>query len=162
MLHIKLVKSYFGNNPRNRATITALGLKNVGQVVYQHDTPMIRGMIHAVKHALEVTEGPEVAKVASTPRNNKGLKARVHKTPVVAPTKPAAVKVAKVATAVTSPATTEAKPAKAAPAKEKPAAKAPKAKAEGTKVAAPAVEPSEEKPAKEKAPRAKKKETPEA
>jgi large subunit ribosomal protein L30 len=56
MLRIKLVKSACGNNPRNRATIQALGLKKIRQVVEHKDTPSIRGMIHHVKHVLHVEE----------------------------------------------------------------------------------------------------------
>lgn len=55
-LHIKLVKSPIGNNARNRKTVTALGLRKMHQVVVQPDTPAIRGMIHKVKHMLEVHE----------------------------------------------------------------------------------------------------------
>jgi large subunit ribosomal protein L30 len=54
MLRIKLVKSPIGNNPRNRATVQALGLRKISQVVEKEDTPSIRGMIHAVKHMLVV------------------------------------------------------------------------------------------------------------
>jgi len=56
MLRIELVKSPIGNNPRNRATVQALGLRNVHQVVVQPNNPSIRGMIHHVKHMLSVTE----------------------------------------------------------------------------------------------------------
>ena len=56
MLRIKLVKSPIGNVPRNRATVAALGLRKVNQVVEHADTPMIRGMVHKVKHMLEVSE----------------------------------------------------------------------------------------------------------
>jgi len=56
MLRIELVKSPIGNNPRNRATVQALGLRNVHQVVIKPDNPSIRGMIHHAKHMLSVTE----------------------------------------------------------------------------------------------------------
>lgn len=73
MLRIKLVKSPIGNVPRNRATVAALGLRRVNQVVEHNDSPMIRGMVHKVKHMLEVTE------VEGTPKSNlankrKGMK----------------------------------------------------------------------------------------
>jgi len=64
MLHIKLIKSTVGHNPRNRATVTALGLRKIRQVVYHEDTPTIRGMIHHVKFLLDVTEGPAPEKTA--------------------------------------------------------------------------------------------------
>ena len=55
MLRIKLVKSPIANNPRNRATVTALGLHKVGHTLEKEDTPSIRGMVHHVKHLLHVT-----------------------------------------------------------------------------------------------------------
>ncbi|MCW5936838.1 MAG: 50S ribosomal protein L30 [Fimbriimonadaceae bacterium] len=71
MLKITLVKSKFGNTPRNRAIVQSLGLNKTGRSVLQHDTPSIRGMIHKVKHLLEVEEVEEQPK---TPRA-KGHKA---------------------------------------------------------------------------------------
>ncbi len=70
MLRIKLVKSPIGNTPRNRATIAALGLRKINQVVEHNDSPMIRGMIHHVKHVLEVTEAE------GTPKSNLANKRR--------------------------------------------------------------------------------------
>jgi len=54
MLRIKLVKSPIGHNPRNRATIEALGLRKIHQVVEHPDTPAFRGMIRKVHPLLEV------------------------------------------------------------------------------------------------------------
>ncbi len=48
MLRIKLVRSPIAANPRNRATIQALGLKKVNQVVEKEDNPSIRGMVRHV------------------------------------------------------------------------------------------------------------------
>jgi len=137
MLRIKLVKSYFGNNPRNRGTIKALGLRHVGHVVDHADTPTIRGMIHAIKHVLEVTEGPEVAKVKSVPRNNHGQKAKVR--PAEAQQATAVIEKPKPAKAAPAPAATA--PAEEAPKKPK----ATKAKA-GTEATEAGVEPTAEKP----------------
>jgi len=64
MLRIKLVKSPIGNNKRNRATVQALGLRNVQQVVEHADNPSIRGMIHHVKHMLLVEEVADANPVA--------------------------------------------------------------------------------------------------
>ena len=64
MLRIKLVKSTIGNVPRNRATVAALGLRKINQTVEHADTPTIRGMVHKVKHLLEVTEAE------GTPKSN--------------------------------------------------------------------------------------------
>ena len=56
MLRIKLVKSPIGNTKRNRSIVTALGLRKMHHTVDHRDTPQIRGMVHRVKHMLEVTE----------------------------------------------------------------------------------------------------------
>lgn len=111
MLRIKLVKSPIGNVPRNRATVAALGLRKVNQVVEHTDSPMIRGMVHKVKHMLEVTE------VEGTPKSNlankrKGAKpAAPAKAPRVA--KPKADKVEAAPAAEPKPKRTTTKKAKA-------------------------------------------------
>ncbi len=56
MLKIELIKSPIGNTPANRATVRALGLRKINQVVVQPDNPAVRGMIHHVKHLLKVVE----------------------------------------------------------------------------------------------------------
>lgn len=56
MLRIKLVKSIFGQIPRTRATVKALGLHKMNNVVEHDDSPEIRGMIHHVKHLLDVQQ----------------------------------------------------------------------------------------------------------
>ena len=53
-LRVKLVKSPIGNNPRNRATVDALGLRKINQVVVHEDSPSIRGMLHKVRHMIDV------------------------------------------------------------------------------------------------------------
>jgi len=93
MLRIKLVKSPIGNVPRNRATVAALGLRKINQVVEHSDSPMIRGMVHKVKHMLEVEE------VEGTPKSNlanlrKGAKPAASAAPAKA-SKPKAEKAAK-------------------------------------------------------------------
>ena len=111
MLRIKLVKSPIGNMPRNRATIAALGLRKINQVVEHQDSPMIRGMVHKVKHMVTVEEAE------GSPKSNLANQRRG-----AAPTAAKPAKSAKVA-----------KPKKEAAVAEKPA-KAPKAeKTEETK-----------------------------
>lgn len=66
MLRIKLVKSLIGNTKRNRSIVAALGLKKMHHQVDHRDTPQIRGMVHRVKHLLEVTEIKESEAVART------------------------------------------------------------------------------------------------
>jgi len=94
MLRIKLVKSPIGNNWRNRATIQALGLRKIRQVVEHDDTPTIRGMIHHVKHMLLVEEAPDAVKVAAKASAAKPKKAKPAKAEVVAEAKPVKAKAA--------------------------------------------------------------------
>ena len=56
MLKITLVKSIIGAKPKNKATIEALGLTKIGRTVEQKDNAAIRGMIHKIKHLVEVEE----------------------------------------------------------------------------------------------------------
>ena len=53
-LKIKWVKSAIGYKKNQKATIAALGLKKLGQIVEQPDTPQIRGMVFTVRHLVEV------------------------------------------------------------------------------------------------------------
>ena len=55
-LRIKLVKSGIGYSRRHKGTIRALGLRRLGDVVEQADTPVIRGMIDKVSHLVQVEE----------------------------------------------------------------------------------------------------------
>ncbi len=55
-LKIKLVKSTIGAKPMHRKTIEALGLKKIRQVVEKQDNAAMRGMIHQVRHLVEVEE----------------------------------------------------------------------------------------------------------
>ena len=49
-------KSAIGYKEDQKRTIEALGLKRLGHSVQQEDTRPIRGMIHKVRHLVEVTE----------------------------------------------------------------------------------------------------------
>jgi large subunit ribosomal protein L30 len=55
-LRITWVKSAIGYSERQKATIRALGLHRLGDVVEHQDTPPIRGMIRKVDHLVEVEE----------------------------------------------------------------------------------------------------------
>ncbi|MCD6555075.1 MAG: 50S ribosomal protein L30 [Chloroflexi bacterium] len=55
-LRITYVKSSIGYSTRQKATIRALGLRHLGDVVEQADTPVIRGMVHKVRHLVTVEE----------------------------------------------------------------------------------------------------------
>ena len=56
MLQIKWVVSFAGCPIGMRETIRGLGLRRLQQVVERPDTPAIRGMIHKVRHLVEVSE----------------------------------------------------------------------------------------------------------
>jgi len=55
-LRITLKKSVIGQKQDQIATIDALGLKKIRDVVEQNDTPQIRGMINKVNHLVSVEE----------------------------------------------------------------------------------------------------------
>ena len=46
-----------GSNGRQLDTLRSLGLRRIGHTVEVNDTPQIRGMIHKVRHLVEVDEG---------------------------------------------------------------------------------------------------------
>ncbi len=53
-LQIKLTGSKIGRSQKQLATIQALGLKKIGQMVEKEDTPQLRGMIEKVNHMIIV------------------------------------------------------------------------------------------------------------
>ena len=53
---VKLVRSHIGCNPKQRATLLALGLKKIRMEKQFEDNGAIRGMIAKVSHLVEVTE----------------------------------------------------------------------------------------------------------
>ncbi len=55
-LKITLRRSLIGERPKARATIESLGLRKINSSVERPDTDSVRGMVHAVKHLLEVEE----------------------------------------------------------------------------------------------------------
>ena len=55
-LQITWIKSSIGQSRRQKDTIRALGLRKLGDVVEQADTPAIRGMIDKVSHLVQVEE----------------------------------------------------------------------------------------------------------
>jgi large subunit ribosomal protein L30 len=56
LVKIKWVVSSIGCTEDVRQTIRGLGLRRMQQVVERQDTPAIRGMIHKVRHLVEVME----------------------------------------------------------------------------------------------------------
>ncbi len=55
-LRITYVRSAIGYNVKQKRTVLALGLRNLGDVVEQDDTPVIRGMVDKVSHLVQVQE----------------------------------------------------------------------------------------------------------
>lgn len=55
-LKIKQIKSKNGANHAQRETLRSLGLGKMNKTVEHADTPQIRGMIHRVRHLVEVEE----------------------------------------------------------------------------------------------------------
>jgi large subunit ribosomal protein L30 len=47
-------RSRNGANPRQIATLRSLGLRRIGHTVEHRDSPQLRGMVHAVRHLVEV------------------------------------------------------------------------------------------------------------
>jgi len=55
-IKVKWVKSFIGCTDDMRQTVRGLGLRRMHQVVERQDTPETRGMIHKVRHLVEVVE----------------------------------------------------------------------------------------------------------
>jgi large subunit ribosomal protein L30 len=55
-LVITQVKSSNGTNQPQRDTLRSLGLRGIGKSVEREDSPQLRGMVHAVRHLVEVEE----------------------------------------------------------------------------------------------------------
>ena len=55
-LKITLVRSTIGQKPKTRAAVRTLGLRKIRQTTERPDTPDVRGLIHQVRHLVEVEE----------------------------------------------------------------------------------------------------------
>ncbi len=55
-IKIKQVRSAINRPKRQKATIQALGIKKLHQVVEKEATPQVLGMVEKVKHLVEVVE----------------------------------------------------------------------------------------------------------
>lgn len=55
-LKITQVRSVIGTKPKHRETMRTLGLRKIRQSVVKEDRPEFRGMIHSVRHLVEVEE----------------------------------------------------------------------------------------------------------
>ncbi len=55
-MKVTLVKSKNGADHAQRETLRSLGLRRMGHTVSVKDTPQQRGMLHRVRHLVEVSE----------------------------------------------------------------------------------------------------------
>ncbi len=55
-LIVTLRRSVIGEKPKTRANVRALGLRKLHHSVEHNDTPDVRGMLHKVRHLIEVEE----------------------------------------------------------------------------------------------------------
>lgn len=55
-LRVTLVKSPIGYSKDQKATVRALGLRRVNQIVEHNDSPAIRGMLNKVVHLIKIEE----------------------------------------------------------------------------------------------------------
>jgi large subunit ribosomal protein L30 len=56
-IRIRQIKSASGHKQDQHATLRALGVRRLHQIIEHNDTPQIRGMIFKVRHLVEVVEG---------------------------------------------------------------------------------------------------------
>lgn len=56
-VRVKQVKSEIGFPRDQRATLRGLGLRHIGSERELEDSPSVRGMIHKVRHLVQVLEG---------------------------------------------------------------------------------------------------------
>ena len=55
-LKVTLVKSPIGFNEKQGRVVQSMGLRRIRHSVELSDTPEVRGMIHKVRHLVEVSE----------------------------------------------------------------------------------------------------------
>jgi large subunit ribosomal protein L30 len=55
-LAITLKRSLIGQKPKTRATVHGLGLRRIRQTVEHDDTEAVRGMLHRVRHLVDIEE----------------------------------------------------------------------------------------------------------
>jgi large subunit ribosomal protein L30 len=58
-LRVTQMKSVIGTKENHKRTVRALGLKRIRDFRVHEDTPQIRGMVHKVRHLVEIEEVEE-------------------------------------------------------------------------------------------------------
>ena len=56
-LVITQVKSANGSSRKQRESLKTLGLGKIGRTVERDDHPTVRGLVHSVRHLVEVKDG---------------------------------------------------------------------------------------------------------
>jgi large subunit ribosomal protein L30 len=56
-VRIKLVRSPIGFDRKQAKVVEGMGLRRIGHTVELRDTPATRGMIHKVRHLVEIESG---------------------------------------------------------------------------------------------------------
>jgi large subunit ribosomal protein L30 len=56
-LVIKQVRSANGSNRKQRESLRTLGLGKIGRTVEREDHPTVLGLVHSVRHLVEVSDG---------------------------------------------------------------------------------------------------------
>jgi large subunit ribosomal protein L30 len=56
-LQIKQVRSANGSNRKQRESLRTLGLGKIGRTAERDDHPTVLGLIHSVRHLVEVSDG---------------------------------------------------------------------------------------------------------
>ena len=56
-VQVTLRRSVIGEKPKTRQTVEGLGLGKMNSTVELPDNPSVRGMLHRVRHLVEVSEG---------------------------------------------------------------------------------------------------------
>jgi len=54
-MKIRQVRSTNGSNPKQKATLRALGLGRIGKAVERKDSPQLQGQLRVVSHLVEVS-----------------------------------------------------------------------------------------------------------
>lgn len=55
-IKITLIRSKIGTNPKQRATLVAMGLKKINQTVEMPNNEAVRGMINRVVHLVRIEQ----------------------------------------------------------------------------------------------------------
>jgi large subunit ribosomal protein L30 len=59
LLKVTQIKSKIGAKHNHRESLRTLGLRKIRQSTVREDTPQVRGLIHTVRHLVEVEEVQE-------------------------------------------------------------------------------------------------------